>query len=139
MLTYWIYSAHAALSPWDGRNALDAAVVAYTSIGVLRQQIKPSHRVHAIIQGKDWAPNSENCHMNRPYLKSMLTRKPVIPDYSKLMCALLVLLCSSDQSCIVFIPEHPVKLRSDSLRLGFAHAASKHLIINVHIFLLIHE
>jgi metal-dependent amidase/aminoacylase/carboxypeptidase family protein len=50
-------SAHAALSPWEGQNALDAAVIAYTSIAVLRQQVKPTHRIHGIISGRDWAPN----------------------------------------------------------------------------------
>lgn len=52
-------SAHAALSPWEGRNALDAAVLAYNNISALRQQFKPTHRVHGIIIGKDWAPNSK--------------------------------------------------------------------------------
>jgi metal-dependent amidase/aminoacylase/carboxypeptidase family protein len=33
-------SAHASASPWDGQNALDAAVLAYSSISTLRQQIK---------------------------------------------------------------------------------------------------
>ncbi|EMD37091.1 hypothetical protein CERSUDRAFT_106098 [Gelatoporia subvermispora B] len=50
--------AHAALSPWEGQNALDAAVLAYTNISVLRQQLKPSHRVHGIFEGKNWTPNS---------------------------------------------------------------------------------
>ncbi|KAI9458998.1 hypothetical protein HD554DRAFT_2138142 [Boletus coccyginus] len=50
-------TAHAGLSPWEGKNALDAAVVAYTNIGLLRQQIKPTHRSHGIFRGKDWAPN----------------------------------------------------------------------------------
>lgn len=36
--------AHAGLAPWEGVNALDAAVLAYTGIGVLRQQILPSCR-----------------------------------------------------------------------------------------------
>ncbi|KAI1788274.1 aminoacylase 1-like protein 2, partial [Ganoderma leucocontextum] len=58
-------TAHAALSPWEGQNALDAAVLAYTNISVLRQQLKPSHRVHGIFEGKGWAPN-------------------IIPDYSKM-------------------------------------------------------
>lgn len=43
--------AHAALAPWEGRNALDAAVLAYTNISALRQQLNPTHRVHGIIQG----------------------------------------------------------------------------------------
>ncbi|KAG2035588.1 hypothetical protein BDR03DRAFT_1012442 [Suillus americanus] len=53
--TRWI--AHAGLSPWEGRNALDAAVLAYNNIAILRQQIKPTHRVHGIFEGKDWGPN----------------------------------------------------------------------------------
>ncbi|KAF8843486.1 hypothetical protein BDN67DRAFT_964275 [Paxillus ammoniavirescens] len=51
------HTAHAGLSPWEGQNALDAAVLAYTNIGLMRQQIKPTHRVHGIFEGKDWAPN----------------------------------------------------------------------------------
>jgi metal-dependent amidase/aminoacylase/carboxypeptidase family protein len=56
-LTVSILSAHAAAAPWEGINALDAAVLAYSSISVLRQQIKPDHRVHGIIEGKNWTPN----------------------------------------------------------------------------------
>ncbi|PWN52197.1 hypothetical protein IE53DRAFT_312585 [Violaceomyces palustris] len=50
-------TAHAGAAPWEGVNALDAAVLAYTNISALRQQIEPTMRVHGIIQGKDWAPN----------------------------------------------------------------------------------
>src|SRR5690606_35021229 len=39
-------AAHAAAAPWDGRNALDAAVAAYTSVAALRQHIRPTERVH---------------------------------------------------------------------------------------------
>lgn len=35
-------AAHAAAFPWEGRNALDAAVMAYNSISLLRQQMKPT-------------------------------------------------------------------------------------------------
>ncbi|EGO26698.1 hypothetical protein SERLADRAFT_436510 [Serpula lacrymans var. lacrymans S7.9] len=52
------FRAHAALSPWEGKNAQDAAVSAYNNIALLRQQIKPTHRVHGIFdKGKDWAVN----------------------------------------------------------------------------------
>ena len=54
-----LYSAHAALSPWEGKNSLDAAVLAYNNISALRQQLHPTHRVHGIIEGKDWAVNSK--------------------------------------------------------------------------------
>ena len=56
-----IIRAHAALSPWEGQNALDAAVSAYNSLALLRQQLKPSYRLHGIFEGKDWAPNGELC------------------------------------------------------------------------------
>jgi len=53
------FSAHAALSPWEGRNALDAAVSAYSSISLLRQQLKPTIRTHGIFKGQDWAANGQ--------------------------------------------------------------------------------
>ncbi|EIW79557.1 hypothetical protein CONPUDRAFT_154956 [Coniophora puteana RWD-64-598 SS2] len=57
IVEYSGHSAHAALSPWEGQNALDAAVLAYTNISVLRQQLKPTNRVHGIFSGQNWAPN----------------------------------------------------------------------------------
>ncbi|SJL03890.1 uncharacterized protein ARMOST_07247 [Armillaria ostoyae] len=49
--------AHAGAAPWEGTNALDAAFLAYSSISVLRQQIKPDHRIHGILGGKNWTAN----------------------------------------------------------------------------------
>ena len=49
IVTYTGKAAHAAAFPWEGINALDAAVLAYTSISALRQQMKPSWRVHGVI------------------------------------------------------------------------------------------
>ena len=42
-------AAHASAFPWDGVNALDAAVLCYQNVSVLRQQLKPSWRVHGKI------------------------------------------------------------------------------------------
>ncbi|KAE8382661.1 hypothetical protein BDV26DRAFT_252894 [Aspergillus bertholletiae] len=42
-------SAHAAASPWEGINALDAVVAAYNNISMLRQQLRPDERVHGAI------------------------------------------------------------------------------------------
>ncbi|XP_074656269.1 xaa-Arg dipeptidase-like [Tubulanus polymorphus] len=42
-------SSHAAGAPWDGQNALDAAVTAYQSLACLRQHMKPGSFAHAII------------------------------------------------------------------------------------------
>ncbi|CAN7942927.1 unnamed protein product, partial [Ixodes pacificus] len=37
--------SHAGIKPWDGVNALDAAVTAYVNVGLLRQQMKPDCRI----------------------------------------------------------------------------------------------
>lgn len=39
-------TAHASSYPWKGVNALDAAVLCYNNLSVLRQQMKPDWRVH---------------------------------------------------------------------------------------------
>ncbi|EAU90467.2 aminoacylase 1-like protein 2 [Coprinopsis cinerea okayama7 len=57
------HSAHAGAAPWEGTNALDAAFLAYSSISMLRQQLKPDHRIHGVIQGKDWSPNGKAAGM----------------------------------------------------------------------------
>ncbi|KAF9651736.1 hypothetical protein BDM02DRAFT_3154125 [Thelephora ganbajun] len=62
---YFGHGAHASAAPWEAVNALDAAFLAYSNVSVLRQQMKPDHRVHGIVEGKDWAPN-------------------IIPDYAKM-------------------------------------------------------
>ncbi|MFM8321384.1 MAG: M20 family metallopeptidase [Chloroflexota bacterium] len=49
--------AHAAASPWEGVNALDAVIQLFNSLNALRQQLTPDVRIHGIIsQGGD-APN----------------------------------------------------------------------------------
>ncbi|KAF4345838.1 amidohydrolase [Fusarium beomiforme] len=50
-------SAHAGATPWQGRNALDAAVGSYVNISMLRQQIKPAERIHGVITNGGEAPN----------------------------------------------------------------------------------
>jgi amidohydrolase len=41
--------AHAAGDPWMGRNALDALITLFHSVGLWRQQLRPAARVHGII------------------------------------------------------------------------------------------
>lgn len=41
-------AAHAAAAPWEGRNALDAAVLGYMNVAALRQHIRPSERIHGV-------------------------------------------------------------------------------------------
>jgi amidohydrolase len=48
-VTYIGRAAHASGFPWLGINAADALVVAQTAIGLLRQQILPSDRIHGFV------------------------------------------------------------------------------------------
>ncbi len=50
-------ASHAAAAPDQGINALDAAVLSYTAIGVLRQQVRSDARIHGIITHGGQAPN----------------------------------------------------------------------------------
>jgi metal-dependent amidase/aminoacylase/carboxypeptidase family protein len=49
--------AHGALMPHEGINALDAAVLAYNGISMLRQQIKPAERIGVVILQGGQYPN----------------------------------------------------------------------------------
>ncbi|CDS06956.1 hypothetical protein LRAMOSA09479 [Lichtheimia ramosa] len=49
--------SHAGQAPWEGVNALDAMLQAWNNISMLRQQIKPTDRIHGIIQEGGTTPN----------------------------------------------------------------------------------
>jgi amidohydrolase len=49
--------SHAAAEPWEGRNALDAMISLFSSVGLWRQQLPPHCRVHGIIQEGGTAAN----------------------------------------------------------------------------------
>jgi amidohydrolase len=49
--------AHAAADPWKGRNALDAMITLFNSVGLWRQQLRPTSRVHGIIKEGGTAAN----------------------------------------------------------------------------------
>lgn len=50
-------SAHAASAPFMGRNALDAVTVAQVGMGLLRQHMLPSDRMHAVVTDGGLVPN----------------------------------------------------------------------------------
>src|SRR5690606_19820883 len=57
-ITYRGRSAHAAAYPEEGVNAADAFTVAQVAIGLLRQHLPPSSRVHGIVTSAGSAPNA---------------------------------------------------------------------------------
>ena len=50
-------AAHASCGPWDGVNALDAAVAVYENVAMLRQRMKPNWRIHGVITNGGAKPN----------------------------------------------------------------------------------
>jgi amidohydrolase len=50
-------AAHAAAAPWEGRNALDAAVLGYMNVAAMRQHIRPNERLHGIFTKAGDKPN----------------------------------------------------------------------------------
>lgn len=63
-IEFWGKPAHAAGCPQDGINALDAQILTYAAMGVLRQQLTDRIRIHGVIVEGGTAPN-------------------VIPEYTK--------------------------------------------------------
>ncbi len=61
-LHYTGKEAHAAAYPQLGVNAADALVVAQTAIGLLRQHLRPTDRVHGIVLKGGDAPNIVPAH-----------------------------------------------------------------------------
>jgi amidohydrolase len=56
-VVYHGLQSHASSDPWLGKNALDALIVLFTSVGLWRQQLRPTARVHGIIRDGGTAAN----------------------------------------------------------------------------------
>jgi amidohydrolase len=56
-VVYTGLQSHASSDPWLGKNALDALIVLFTSVGLWRQQLRPTARVHGIIRDGGTAAN----------------------------------------------------------------------------------
>ncbi|MCI0751527.1 MAG: amidohydrolase, partial [Flammeovirgaceae bacterium] len=50
-------AAHAAYDPWNGRSAVDGAELFTTGVNMLREHVKPSVRMHYVIQNGGQVPN----------------------------------------------------------------------------------
>ena len=60
-------ASHAAFDPWNGRSAVDALEIFTFALNQMREHVKPTVRMHYVIQKGGDVPN-------------------VIPEYSKLWC-----------------------------------------------------
>lgn len=56
-IAYHGVAAHASVAPHRGVNAADALTIASTALGLLRQHLRPTHRVHGITRYAGDVPN----------------------------------------------------------------------------------
>jgi amidohydrolase len=77
--------SHAAAAPEYGINAADALTVAQTAIGLLRQHIRPTDRVHGIITKGGDAPNIIPAHTEARYM----TRAETLDDLGDVQAKVL--------------------------------------------------
>jgi amidohydrolase len=60
--------SHASAFPELGVNAADALTIAQTSLGLLRQHIRPTDRIHGIVTNGGAAPNIIPAHTSAKYM-----------------------------------------------------------------------
>lgn len=72
-------AAHAAAFPQLGRNALDAAVLAYVNVAALRQHIEDTDRIHGIFTKGGDRPNIVPEHTTMTWMIRSLKREGLEP------------------------------------------------------------
>ena len=77
--------AHASGFPELGINAADALTVAQTAIGLLRQHIRPTDRVHGIVTKGGDAPNVVPAHTSARYMVRAATVQELAEIQAKVM------------------------------------------------------
>lgn len=71
-------SSHAAASPHEGINALDAVIQTFTGINAFRQQVKSNVRIHGIINSGGQAANIIPDYASAQFYVRAATRKELI-------------------------------------------------------------
>ncbi|HPU39800.1 MAG TPA: M20 family metallopeptidase [Microthrixaceae bacterium] len=93
-VTYTGRASHAAAAPWDGANALDAAVLGYVNVAALRQHIRPDERVHGIFTDAGEQPNI----VPRSAAASWYVRSPSVDGLAALKDRVLACLSAGAQA-----------------------------------------
>ena len=77
-------AAHAAANPQDGVNALDALILTFNAIGLLRQQLPQDVRIHGIITHGGDAPNTIPDYTEGRFYVRAATVKRMMEVYHKI-------------------------------------------------------
>lgn len=107
-------TSHAAASPYEGNNALDACINFFNNVSSLRQQIHPSARVHGVIKEGGEAAN-------------------VIPDYTRAefyVRAMDMPYLNELREKVIRCAEAGALAANCTMEWGYYEAAYKNLITN---------
>ncbi|CAD0046832.1 unnamed protein product [Aureobasidium pullulans] len=74
-IEYFGLEAHAAAAPWEGINALDALITAYTSISVLRQQTQSGDIIQGCITQGGVKPNIIHAYASGDFVVRSTTKQ----------------------------------------------------------------
>jgi amidohydrolase len=100
-------AAHAAAFPQKGRNALDAAVLAYTGVAALRQHIEPTDRVHGIFRKGGDRPNIVPEHTTMEWMVRSRTAKGLEPLAQRVVACFEAGAAAAGCTCEMRIPYPP--------------------------------
>ena len=78
-------TAHAAGDPWEGRSALDAVELTNVGLNYLREHLKPTARIHYVIEQGGGAPNVVPDYARAWYYVRNIDRESVEKDYQRVL------------------------------------------------------
>jgi len=84
-LEFFGKTAHSAGDPWEGRSALDAVELTNIGLNYLREHLKPTARIHYVIQEGGGAPNVVPDYARAWYYVRDLDREHVEKDYERVL------------------------------------------------------
>ncbi|ORZ38784.1 hypothetical protein BCR44DRAFT_133530 [Catenaria anguillulae PL171] len=115
-VTYTGKSAHAAASPWDGHNALDAVCLAFSNLSHMRQQLQPTDRVHGIITNGGAKSNIIPAFTAANFIARAPTQKRLTVVVDKLVaCLAAAAQATSTQVDIEYTMAYANQLSNDTL------------------------
>lgn len=78
-------TAHAAGDPWHGRSALDAIELTNVALNYLREHLKPTARIHYVVQNGGGAPNVVPGYARAWYYVRDIDRESAEKDYERVL------------------------------------------------------
>jgi aminobenzoyl-glutamate utilization protein B len=84
-LEFFGRTAHSAGDPWHGRSALDAIELTDIGLNFLREHLKPTARIHYVIQEGGKAPNVVPDYARAWYYVRDIDRESVEKDYERVL------------------------------------------------------